>query len=164
MFVYWVKCIWYMESFVLPTVGCDPQEVIITERQLYGSESFFAWNFYASVSLHTVCLMYKINWCINQIKSSVLPTFAFAHKNSIRIWRNSLFFFFFKSLIGYVGSLSGRCCTQGHFIHLSPPLLTPNNNGSSVAGSESSSARVLWCQLSMEGSDTVFKIILQPCL
>lgn len=158
MFVYWVKCIWCMESFVLPTVGCDPQEVIITERQLYGSESFFAWNFYASVSLHTVCLMYKINWCINQIKSSVLPTFAFAHKNSIRIWRNS--HFLKKSLIGYAGSLSGRCCTQGHCIHLSPPLLTPNNNRSSSVGSESSSARVLWCQ----GSDTVFKIILLPCL
>lgn len=52
---------------------------------------FFAWNFYASVSLHTVCLMYKINWCINQIKSSMLPTFAFAHRNSIWIWRNSHF-------------------------------------------------------------------------
>lgn len=85
------KHIWYMESFVLRTVGCEPQEVIITERQLYGSESFFAWNFYASVSLHTVCLMYKINWCINQIKSSMLPTFTFAHRNSIWIWRNSHF-------------------------------------------------------------------------
>lgn len=30
---------------------------------------------------------------------------------------------FFKSLIG-TGNISGGCCTQGHFIHLSPPLLT----------------------------------------
>ena len=74
--------IWYMESFVLPTI----QEWVR-----------FAWNFYASVSRHTVCLMYKINWCINQIKSSMLPTFEFAHRDSIWIWRNS---HFKKSLIG----------------------------------------------------------------
>lgn len=74
--------IWYMESFVLPTI----QEWVR-----------FAWNFYASVSLHTVCLMYKINWCINQIKSSMLPTFEFAHRDAIWIWRNS---HFLKSLIG----------------------------------------------------------------
>lgn len=74
--------IWYMESFVLPTI----QEWVR-----------FAWNFYASVSWHTVCLMYKINWCINQIKSSMLPTFEFAHRDSIWIWRNS---HFKKSLIG----------------------------------------------------------------
>lgn len=133
MFVEWAKCIWYMESFVLPTVGCKPQEVIITERQLYGSESFFAWNFYASVSLHTVCLMYKINWCINQIKSSMLPTFTFAHRNSIWIWRNSHFL------------ISNRVwgISQVDFAHRDilftylPSFPTPNNNRSSVMDGKS---------------------------
>lgn len=75
---YWSKCLCSGQnvcsvsshlSYLL--LRCYPEEVIITEKQLCASKSFFAWNFYASVRLHTVCLMYKINWCINQIMSSM---------------------------------------------------------------------------------------------
>lgn len=149
-----------MESFVLPTVGCKPQEVIITESLLYGSESFFAWNFYASVSLHTVCLMYKINWCINQIKSSMLPTFTFAHRNSICIWRNSHFLISNRVWgISQVG-FAHRDILFTYLLHL-PPQITIEAASWVVRGAV---WHFLEHRLYMEGSDTVFKIILQPCL
>lgn len=60
-----------------------------------------------------------------------------------------------------MGDLSGRHGPQGH---LPPPLLTPNNSGSSVAHGGAAAREVGGDQSCMEGSDPVLKMIRQPCL